>query len=236
MKRPRIVIVNSSSFGRAFPACLKRLQAVGPVRRVRTPPLATGRALAARVGRCEAIVASVQPYYDEEFFRRSPDLVLIARHGIGVNNVDVAAATRHGVLLTKVAGVVERRAMAEHTVGLMLAVARRLFPARAAVARGKWAARTEFIGVELKGRTVGLVGFGNIGSAVGRLLARGFGARVLACDPAVSAARMAAAGARRVSLETLLRRADVVSLHASLNPTSRGIISAGALKRLAVQP
>lgn len=230
--RPRIVIVNSSSFGRAFPECLKRLKAVGPVRRVQATPLARGRALAARIGKCEAIVASVQPCYEEEFFRRSPDLVLLARHGIGVNNVDARAATRHGVMLTKVAGVVEREAMAEHTIGLMLAAARRLLPAHAAVARGEWASRTKFIGVELKGRTVGLIGFGNIGSAVGRMLVRGFGARVLACDPAVSAARMAAQGARRASLATLLRRSDVVSLHASLDPTSRGIIGAAALKRM----
>jgi len=232
MNRAGIVVCNSSSFGRRIPGHLKRLKKLGPVRRVTVSPRLTGAALARAIGPCRAIVASVAPDYDEAFFAARPGLILIARHGIGVNNIDLAAATRHGVLVTKVAGEVEQEAMAEHAVALILAVARRLRPAHEAVAAGRWARRAAFVGVELRGRTVGLIGFGNIGSRVGEILAHGFGATVLAADPAVSAAAMKWHGARKSALAAILTRADVVSLHCSLNPTSRGIISAPALRRM----
>jgi phosphoglycerate dehydrogenase-like enzyme len=230
--KPRIAIVNSSSFGVSFPRHLARLKRVGTVRRVRTGPKATGLALARAVRGCRAIVASVQPYYDAGFFRRTPDLVLLARHGIGVNNIDLEAATRCGVIVTKVPGVVEREAMAEETIALMLAVARKITGAYRAVAAGRWATRPDFVGRELGGRTIGLIGFGNIGSRVGCMLVRGFGARVLARDPGVPGARMRRVGVRPASLAAVLAQSDIISLHASLNPTSRGIISAAAIRKM----
>jgi phosphoglycerate dehydrogenase-like enzyme len=177
-----------------------------------------------------AIVASVSPQFDAEFFRLSPGLKLLARHGIGVNNVDLAAATRHGVIVTRVEGAVEREAMAEHAVGLLLAVLRRLKPADVAVSGGRWAERSAFIGRELRGRTVGVVGFGNIGRRTGEILVRGFGARVLATDPFVSAASIRRSGARRVPLGRLLREADAITLHCPLNPATRWLIGARALR------
>src|SRR6185503_13337946 len=89
MSRPAIVVCNSSSFGRRFPEHLARLKRLGPVRRVETPPRASGAALARAIGPCRAVVASVAPTYDAAFLAARPELRLIARHGIGVNNVDL---------------------------------------------------------------------------------------------------------------------------------------------------
>jgi len=230
--RPLIGIVNSSSFGVAFPRHLARLKRIGIVRRIRVGPRATGKALGRAVRGCQAVVASVQPCYDAAFFRSAPELVLLARHGIGVNNVDVAAATRNGVIVTKVPGVVEREAMAEATIALMLAIARKLCPAHRAVAAGRWATRPRFVGQELGGRTIGLVGFGNVGSRVGEMLVRGFGARVLARDPAVPGVRMRRVGVQPAGLAAVLAGSDIISVHASLNPTSRGMIDAAAIRRM----
>ena len=184
----------------------------------------SGAALARRLGDPEIVVSSVNPLYDDEFFARSPGLVLLTRHGIGYNNVDVRAAAMHGVVVSRVPGPVEREAMAEHAIALILATFRRILPAVDAVRAGEWARRMEFVGLELKGRTVGLVGCGNIGSRVAEILARGFGARVLACDPAVGAAAMRRFGAVKATLGRVLKESDAISLHASLNPTSRGIM------------
>ncbi len=228
----RIAIVNSSSFGRRFPSHLKRLRALGEVRRVAVPPRVEPAILAKATSGCAAVIASVQPDFSFEYFRRSPGLVLLARHGIGFNNVDIAAATRAGVLVTKVSGPVEREAMAEHTLALLLAALRRLPQANAAVRAGRWRERAQFVGRELRGRTGGLIGLGNIGSRVAEILSRGFGARVLGCDPGVSAARMSRAGARRAALRALLAQAAVISLHASLTPGRRRLLNAAAFRRM----
>ncbi len=232
MTRPKITIVNSSSFGVHFPEHLRRLKTLGHVRHLKVSPRISGERLAGKLQGCQAVVASVQPAYDAAFFRQNRDVILVARHGIGINNVDVEAATRHGVLVTKVPGVVERQAMAEHTIALMLAVARRVLPAHTAVARGRWSDRAHFVGLELRKRVVGLIGFGNIGSQVGKILSRGFGASVLAFDPGVARRRIKRGGARPVPLRNLLAQADVISLHASLNSSSRHILNGAALRRM----
>ncbi len=230
--RQLVAVVNSSSFGRVFPEHGKRLNRLGRIRRVTTDPRDHGASLARKTKGAVAIVASVSPVFDAEFFDRSPGLRLLARHGIGVNNVDLAAATKHGVIVTKVPGIVEREAMAEHAVGLILAVLRKFKPADLAVSRGRWADRPAFVGRELKGRTVGLVGFGNIGRRTGEILSQGFGARVLACDPNLSAASIKKSGAIRVPLARLIASSDVISLHCPLTPATRGMIGRGALNRI----
>jgi len=232
MNRPAIVVCNSSSFGRRFPDHLRRLARLGPVRRVETSPRASGAELARAIGPCRVVVASVAPTYDAAFFAARPDVVLIARHGIGVNNVDLAAATRCGVLVTKVAGVVEREAMAEHTLALMLAVLRRLNDADWAVRSGRWKDRASFVGTELLGATVGVIGCGNIGARVVQILARGFGAKVLVCDPFVSSAVVRRAGGVKTSRDQVVRKASVLSLHCPLTPATRTIISRRVLARM----
>jgi phosphoglycerate dehydrogenase-like enzyme len=225
-------VVNSSSFGRIFPEHAARARRLGPLIRFSFDPKTSGARLAQPLAPFRAVVASVTPQFDAAFFAHSPHLVLLARHGIGVDNVDLDAATRHGVLVTRVPGIVEREAMAEHAVALLLAVLRRLLPARDAVAAGRWQERANFVGGELRGRVVGIVGFGNVGRRTAEILSRGFGARVVACDPGVPAARLRAAGVQPCSLAALLARSDAVSLHCPLTPRTRRLIGPAALRRM----
>jgi phosphoglycerate dehydrogenase-like enzyme len=231
MRRPLAWIVNSSSFGRVFPEHLRKLQYMCEVRRVDGLGRVPGRELARRLRGATVVIASVSPEYGPDFFRAMPGLKLVARHGIGYDNVDVAAASRAGVLVTKVPGPVEREAMAEAAVSLLLMVMRRFVPAGEAVRAGRWAERTRFVGREIAGKTVGIIGCGNIGSRVAEMLRRGFGARVLARDPKVSSERILRLGAEPFSLARLLAESDIICLHADLNPTSRNILSAAALRK-----
>jgi len=231
MKKPLTWIVNSSSFGRVFPGHLKRLSGMCEVRRVDGLGKVKGGELARKLRGATFVIASVTPEYDARFFAGMPGLKLVARHGIGYDNIDVAAAAKHGVRVTRVPGPVEREAMAEATIALLLMVMRRFAPAAAAVREGRWRERIRFIGREIGGKTAGIIGFGNIGSRVGRMLGRGFGARVLARDPNVPAARIRRAGAEPASLARVLAESDIICLHADLNPTSRNILSASALRR-----
>ena len=232
MNKPLVWIVNSSSFGRVFPEHLYALESMCEVRRADDVSDWNGKKIGAMCRGATAVIASVAPEFDWMFFRGMPGLKLLARHGIGYNNVDLGAATSHGVIVTRVAGIVEREGMAESAVMLALAIARRTIPADTAVRAGRWKDRTQFVGIELKGRTVGVIGCGNIGSRVVQIFRRGFGARVLATDPNVSGARMRLLGAHPVALSRLLRESDIITLHASLNPTSRGIIGKKALSQM----
>lgn len=140
----------------------------------------------------------------------------IARNGAGVDNVDLEAATRRGVVVTNAPGA-NAVAVAELTLALMLALARDLIAAASALKAGHYRRTT---GWELAGKTLGLIGLGAIGREVARR-ARCFGMQVLAYDPYVASAE----DAKLVSLETLLRQADIVSLHAPLTPEARGLLS-----------
>lgn len=230
--RPRIAIVNSSSFGRYFPEHMERLAALGEVRRFTFPPDIEGRALAEALQGFPILIVSVSPRFGPDFFAHKDETWLIARHGIGVDNVHLPSATAHGVLVTRVTPWMEQEAVAEMTIALMLVLLRRIPEAAAAVRAGRWAARADFVGRELAGKTVGLIGFGNIGRRVGEILARGFGARVLAYDPGVPPEAMRAAGAEPADLDTVLREADILSLHAALTEENFHMLSREAFARM----
>lgn len=230
--RPRIAIVNSSSFGRYFPKHLERLSTLGEVRRLDFPPHIDGRALAEALRGFPILIVSVTPRFGPEFFAHKDETWLIARHGIGVDNIHLPSATAHGVLVTRVTPWMEREAVAELTVGLLLALLRRIPEAAAAVRAGRWAERAAFVGWELRGKTVGLIGFGNIGSRVGEILAQGFRARVLAYDPNVPPEVIRAAGAEPADLDTLLREADILSLHAALTEENIHMLSREAFAKM----
>lgn len=216
MKPLRIAIINSSSFGRYFPEHMERLAALGEVQRFEFPSRIGGRELARALYGYTILIASVTPYYSPEFFAEKDETWLIARHGLGVDNIHLPSATAHGVIVTRVFPWMERDSVAELTIALLLTILRHIPQAAVAVREGRWTERATFIGWELKTKTVGLIGFGNIGSRVGEILVKGFGARVLAYDPNVSPEVIKAVGVEPVNLETLLKEADIISIHASL--------------------
>ena len=159
------------------------------------------------------------------------DLLAVARFGVGFDGVDVTACTLHDVAVTITTGAVDRP-VAEATVGWMIGLTHHLRVKDRLVREGAWDARTQYMGRELRDRTLGLVGFGGIGRALVALL-HGFGMRPpLVHDPFVADDAIRAAGCEPVALETLLARADFVSLHCPLNERTRGLIGAREIARM----
>ena len=165
---------------------------------------------------------------DSALIARAPRLELVARHGVGYDNVDVAALTARGIPLVLV-GDANALTVAEHTLYLMLAVAKRGIVRDRAVREGSWHGGAGGLGFDLFGRTVLVVGLGRVGALVARLCSA-FGMTVLAHDPVVAEMAFADAGAERVAtLHEGLRAADVVTLHVPLNDETRHLIAADEL-------
>jgi D-3-phosphoglycerate dehydrogenase len=155
---------------------------------------------------------------------------IIAHYGVGVDRVDVAAAARAGIYVTNVPtyGVDE---VADHALTLLLACARKLPALQQVVHDGEWGVLSVRPIRRLRGRTLGVVGLGNVGSAVAAR-AGGFGLRVVACDPYVSDERFAAVAARRLDLDALLAASDLITLHVPLTEETRGMIGRTAFARM----
>ena len=153
-------------------------------------------------------------------------LRVIGRAGVGVDNIDLEAATRKGIVVMNTPGG-NATSVAEHAIALLLALVRRIPSADASIKQGKWE-KKKLQGVELRGKTLGLVGLGKIGSEVARL-AQGFEMRVLAYDPYVSSLVARDENVRLVSLEELLKSSDIVSLHASATPETFHLLNARTL-------
>ena len=169
--------------------------------------------------------------FDRDKIANSPRLRIIARHGVGSDNVDVDAATDAGVWVTITPGR-NARAVAEHVFALALALGRKIPAAAGRTRDGFWSQnKAELTGFELHGRTLGLLGLGSIGSLV-LPIARAFGMQVLVTDPVLDHAQVAALGARKVEFDELLAGSDVLSLHVPLVASTRHIIDEAALARL----
>ncbi len=169
------------------------------------------------VGDAVAAIVSTDPF-DRSVFEGAPRLAIIARVGVGVDSIDVEAATAAGVVVTTTPGA-NSETTADHTLALLLAAVRRIVEHDASVRRGEWNRAGELTAWDLRGTTVGVVGFGEIGQAVARRL-QGFGVELLVCDPAVEAPNPY----EQTDLDELLGRADIVTLHLPLLEETRGII------------
>ena len=186
--------------------------------------------LAEIIGGFEAVVVRSQTTLDAALIERAGRLKVIGRAGVGVDNVDVDAATRRGILVANAAESTVDSA-AEHAIALLLALARNVPQAHAALIAGSWE-RERFTGIELAGKTLGVLGLGRIGRQVARR-ALGLGMHVVAFDPFVAAERFRELGVEAApSLEDVYARADVVTLHLPLNPETRGLLDADAFARM----
>jgi D-3-phosphoglycerate dehydrogenase len=185
-------------------------------------PELVGEGLAAEIGGYEALIVRSQTKVTAEVIDAAERLVVVARAGIGLDNVDVEAATRRGVLVVNAprSNVISA---AEHTMALLLAQARNVPAADAALKAGRWE-RERFQGVELFGKSLGVVGLGRVGTMVAQRAAA-FGMRVLAFDPYVSRERARELGVELVpALDALLVQADFVSIHLPRTPETEGLI------------
>jgi D-3-phosphoglycerate dehydrogenase / 2-oxoglutarate reductase len=190
----------------------------------------TDEELGERIGGYEGIVIRSATKMTGELIARADRLRVIGRAGVGVDNVDVEAATRRGIV---VANAPESNVVtaAEHTMALLLALARNIPQAHGSLTAGRWE-RSNFSGVELYEKTLGIVGFGRIGQLVAHR-ARGFGMRVVAFDPLVSTERYRELGVEKAaSADALYAQADFVTVHLPKTPETEGFLGADAFARM----
>lgn len=185
-------------------------------------------ALLSAVADADALLVRSATKVDAEVFAATTKLKVVARAGVGLDNVEVPAATTRGVLVVN-APTSNIVSAAEHAVALLLSLARRIPAADASLRGGEWK-RSSFSGVEISGKTVGVVGLGKIGQLFAQRLAA-FGTELIAYDPYVSAARAAQLGIELVSLDELMARADVISIHLPKTPETKGLIGADQLAK-----
>jgi len=177
----------------------------------------------------DALIVRSQVQVDAGLIAAGRRLVVIGRAGVGVDNVDLDAATRAGIMVVN-APTGNTIAAAEHTLALLYGLARRTAAADASVRRGEWS-RTRFTGLELRGRTLGIVGLGKIGQAIA-VRANAMEMTVLAVDPFVTQEQAANHGVELVSFDEVLRRADVVTVHVPLSRSTRGLLGRAAIAKM----
>jgi D-3-phosphoglycerate dehydrogenase len=210
------------------PSALDVLKAAEGLTVVAPGQMSRAETLAA-IPEAAALIIRSATKVDAEMIAAANNLKAIARAGVGVDNVDVAAASAKGIVVmnTPEGNTI---ATAEHAFGLMLALARHIPEAEISMRSGKWD-RKSFMGIELRGKTLGVIGFGRIGRALAKR-AIAFEMTVVAYDPYIPADLAADLGVELVSLEDLYARADFISLHSIITEETRGLICADSLAKM----
>lgn len=221
MSKPKVLISDKLS-----PAAVDIFKQRGVDADVKTS--LTPEELLAIIGEYDGLAVRSATKVTEAVIKAGKKLKVIGRAGIGVDNVDVNAASANGVVVmnTPFGNSVTT---AEHSIALMMAMARDIPAANASTHAGKWE-KNKFMGVELAGKTLGLIGCGNIGSIVADR-AQGLKMRVIVYDPFLSAERASAIHVEKVELDELLKRADFISLHTPLNDATRNILNKDSLAK-----
>jgi len=178
------------------------------------------------VGDYEAVIVRSRTKVTAELFRLGVRLRVVGRAGVGIDNIDLAAANLHAVTVVNTP-MASTQAVAEHSLALMFALARAIPSADAGLKSGLWL-KKDLLGVEMHGKVLGVIGMGNIGSSVARK-ATGLGMTVLGYDSLIVADEIRLRGAEPVTLQHLYARSDFISLHVPLSPETRGMINGQAL-------
>jgi len=203
------------------------IEALGPDFEIRRCNGANREELLAALVDVDAVLIRSATNIDQEALAVAKKLKVVARAGVGLDNVDVKAATVAGVMVVN-APTSNITSAAELAVGLLLATARNIAPANQALKDGKWK-RSQYGGVELLDKTVGVIGLGRIGALTAERLA-GFGVKLLAFDPYLTQARAGQLGVKLVPLDELLRESDFITIHLPKTPETVGLIGEEALK------
>ncbi len=164
-------------------------------------------------------------HVERDLLRRAPNLLIVSSNGAGYDPVDVEACTEAGVLVVNQSGG-NAHSVAEHALGMQLTLSKRIIQADRALRREANVNRNDLMGMEVQGKTIGIVGLGNVGRRIAALCRGLLGMNVLAYDPYLSTTEMAERGGEKVELDQLLRRSDYVSISCPLTKESRGMIGA----------
>ncbi len=225
--------------GFGLPLFLQRLQELGDFQvdgiTAQTPAASAAAVLQrAHVYQVSSQVGELPPEYlaAAPLFDRTPRLLVVSTIGAGHDTVDVAECTRRGIAAFHQAGGANAQAVIEHTLALMLALGRKLVQADRELHVIPDLQRAHFVGSNLRGKTVGVIGFGNVGRGLAWLCGAGFGARVLVHTGHADNETLAAAGAERMALDDLLAESDYVAVCCALNARTRGLLGAAQFARM----
>ncbi len=188
-----------------------------------------GKELLQSVARSDALITRSGTAVTRELVNAGNQLRIVGRAGVGLDNVDVEACTARGILVIN-APTANILSATEHTMAMLLALCRNIPEAHASVKRGEWV-RSKFMGFELSGKVLGVIGLGRIGTRVATR-ARAFGMRVIAYDPYIAQTVGEKVGAEMVSLDDLLAQADVITVHTPLTEETRGMIGGPQIARM----
>lgn len=224
---PHAVLVTTRSFGREVADPLERLKQAGCAILEWREGSGRDRAdLSPLLAQAEAWIVAFHPI-TRETLAGAPRLRLIAKHGVGVDNIDIPAATSRGIVVAIAPGANDQ-AVADLTLGLLLSLLRRIPEANASVRAGRW---ERFLGFGLTGKTLGILGLGRIGQGVARR-AKGFGVHLLGADPRWSEEAAREIGIQRVDRDALFAHSDIISLHLPLTPETEGFIGEDEITRM----
>src|SRR6476659_7682459 len=184
---------------------------------------------AQHLAKADALLVRSAVQVTKEVLAKAPKLRVIGRAGVGVVNVDLNAATAAGVLVMNTPGG-NAVSVAEHTLGLMLSMARSIPQASASTKSGKWE-KKKFMGTELRGKKLGILGLGSIGQEVVRR-ARGFEMKIIASDPYVNSQSAADLGVSLVSIDELYAQSDYITVHVALTKETNGMLNDAAFARM----
>ncbi|MFB9309385.1 D-3-phosphoglycerate dehydrogenase [Agromyces hippuratus] len=221
MSKPVVLIAEELS-----PATV---EALGPDFDVRSVDGTDRPALLAALAEADAILVRSATKVDAEAIAAAPKLKVVARAGVGLDNVDIKAATAAGVMVVN-APTSNIISAAELTVGHILSLARHIPAAHSALAQGEWK-RSAYTGVELYEKTIGIIGLGRIGALIAARL-QAFGTNVIAYDPYITAARAQQLGVQTVSLDELLEQSDFITIHMPKTPETTGMIGTEQFARM----
>jgi D-3-phosphoglycerate dehydrogenase len=205
------------------------VEALGPDFDIRNVDGTDRPALLAALAEASAVLIRSATQVDAEAIAAAPKLKVVARAGVGLDNVDIKAATEAGVMVVN-APTSNIVSAAELTIGHLLSIARHIPAANASLAAGEWK-RSKYTGAELYEKTVGIIGLGRIGALITTRL-QAFGMNVVAYDPYVTAARAQQMGVQLLSLDELLAQSDFITIHMPKTPETTGMIGAAQLKKM----
>jgi D-3-phosphoglycerate dehydrogenase len=216
MKEKKKVIIAAASW---HPDEVKMVEEAGAM--VKIIPDKADDLFRSEVNSADGLIVGLPPVTGQ-LMESSPRLVIVARHGVGYDSVDIKAATDLGIVVTNTPGV-NSDAVAEFTYGLLLAFIRQIPHSWEVMRGGGWRKPQNLDAVDIRGKTIGIIGLGRIGSRVSKI-GNAFGLKVLACDPYITEQDFRNAGAQRVSKEEAIRQADYLTLHTPLSDETRKMI------------
>lgn len=234
MKKPKLVIV-PRSYGKYAHNALEKLSHVFdlnylPMNNLRNDM--SDNEIIKLLNEADAIIIGGYGRINRHIMESIPSLKIIAKRGIGLDNIELNAATELGIVVTYARHTMEEISVAEYTVALILACARRLVEADKKVKADKYHERASLIGIELRNKKLGIIGFGAIGRRVAQIMKNGFGMKVIAYDPYVPDEIFEEYGVKRMDLDTLVSSSDVITIHTPLTPETKNLINEERLRRI----